>query len=62
MYLYLKYLYSNYGGMYIPLSNDEHRFVLKVHPTHENGHWECGRNSNSVAALPHAAVVLYTTI
>ena len=43
--------------MYIPLSDDEHRFVQKVHPTRANGHWEHGRNSNPVATLPHAAVV-----
>ena len=48
--------------MYIPLSDDEHRFVQKVHPTHTNGHWEHGHNSNPVATLPHAAVVLYATI
>ena len=43
--------------MYIPLGDDELRFVQKVHPTRANGHWECGRNSNTVATLPHAAVV-----
>ena len=32
-------------GMYIPFSDDEHRFVQKVHPAHANGHWECGHNS-----------------
>ena len=48
--------------MYIPLSDDEHQFVQKVHPTCANGHWECGRNSNPVATLAHAAVVLYATI
>ena len=31
--------------MYIPLSDDEHRFVQKVHPAHANGHWERGRNA-----------------
>ena len=51
-----------YCGMYIPFSDDEHRFVQKIHPTHANGHWECGHNSNPVAMLPHAAVVLYATI
>ena len=51
-----------YCGMYIPLSEDEHRFVKKVHPTRANGHWERGHNSNPVASLPHAAVVLYATI
>ena len=25
--------------MYIPLCDDEHQFVQKVHPTHANGHW-----------------------
>ena len=49
-------------GMYIPLSDDEHRFVRKVHPTHANGHWECKHNSNPVATLPHGTVVLYATI
>ena len=48
--------------MYIPLSDDEHRFVQKVHSAHANSHWKCGRNSNPVATLPHAAVVLYATI
>ena len=27
-------------GMYIPLSDDKHRFVQKVHSTCANGHWE----------------------
>ena len=53
---------SDYCGMYIPLSDDEHRFVQKVHPVHANGHWECPCNSNPVATLPHASVVLYATI
>ena len=48
--------------MCVPLSDDEHRFVQKVHLTRANGHLECGRNSNLVATLPHAAVVLYATI
>ena len=48
--------------MHIPLSDDEHRFVQKVHPAHANGHWEQGCNSNPVATLPHVAVVLYATI
>ena len=48
--------------MYIPLSDDKHRFVQKVHSARASGHWECGRNSNPVAMLPHAAVVLYATI
>ena len=48
--------------MYIPLSDDKHRFVQKIHSTRANGHWEHGRNSNPVATLPHAAVVLYATI
>ena len=48
--------------MYIPLSDDEHRFVQKVHPTRVNGHWEHRRNSNPVATLPLATVVLYATI
>ena len=26
--------------MYIPLSDDEHRFVQKVHPARANSHWE----------------------
>ena len=56
--LYLIY----YCGVYIPLSNDEHRFVQKVHPAHANGHWERGHNSNPVATLPHATVVLYAAI
>ena len=43
--------------MYIPLSDDKHRFVQKVHPARANGHWERGHNSNPVATLPHAAVV-----
>ena len=53
---------STHCGIYIPLSDDEHRFVQKVHPAHANGHWKRGCNSNPVATLPHAAVVLYTTI
>ena len=48
--------------MYIPLSDDEHQFLQKVHLTRANGHWEHGCNSNPVATLPHAAVVLYATI
>ena len=44
-------------SMYVPLCDDKHQFVQKVHPTHANGHWECGRNSNPVATLPHAVVV-----
>ena len=48
--------------MCIPLSDDEHQFVQKVHPARANGHWVHGRNSNPVARLPHAAVVLYATI
>ena len=48
--------------MYIPLSDDEHRFVQKVHSAHANGHWERRRNSNPVATLPNATVVLYRTI
>ena len=51
-----------YSGMYIPLSDDKHRFVQKVHSTHANGLWKPGRNSKQVATLPHAAVVLYATI
>ena len=47
--------------MYIPLSDDEHRFVQKIHPAHANGHWERGRNSSPVAMLPHP-VVLYAAI
>ena len=43
--------------MYIPLSDDEHQFVQKVHPARANGHWERRRNSNPVATLLHAAVV-----
>ena len=46
----------------IPLSDDEHRFVQKVHPARANGHWEHRHTSNPVATLPHAAVVLYATI
>ena len=48
--------------MYMPLSDDKHRFVQKVHSTPANGHCEHGHNSNPVATLPHAAVVLYATI
>ena len=48
--------------MYIPLSDDEHRFVQKVHSARANSHRERGCNSNTVAMLPHAAVVLYATI
>ena len=43
--------------MYIPLSDDKHRFVQKVHSARASGHWERGRNSNPVAMLPYAAVV-----
>ena len=43
--------------MYIPLSDDKHQFVQKVHSACANGHWEHGSNSNPVATLPHAAVV-----
>ena len=53
---------SFHCGMYIPLSDDEHQFVQKVHLACANGHWERGCNSNPVATLPHAAVVLYATI
>ena len=49
-------------GMHIPLSDDEHRFVQKVHIACANGHWERRCNSNPVATLPHTAVVLYATI
>ena len=48
--------------MYVPLSDDEHRFVQKVHLAHANGDLERGLNSNPVASLPHAAVVFYATI
>ena len=48
--------------VYVLLSDDEHRFIQKVHLARANGHWECGRNSNPVATLPHATVVLYATI
>ena len=48
--------------MYIALGDDEHRFVQKVNPACANGHWEHGCNSNPVATLPHATVVLYATI
>ena len=48
----------NCCGMYIPLSDDEHRFVQKVHPTCANSQWKHGHNSNPVATLPHAAVGL----
>ena len=51
-----------YCGMYVPLSDDEHRFVQKVHSARANGHWERQRNSNPVATLLHDAVVLYATI
>ena len=50
-----------YCGMYKPLS-DKHQFVQKVHSARANSHWEHGHNSNPVATLPHAAVVLYATI
>ena len=52
----------NFIAVCIPLSDDEHRFLQKVHPARANGHWECGHNCNPVATLPHAAVVLYATI
>ena len=48
--------------MYILLSDDKHRFVQKVHSARANGHREHRRNSNLVATLPHATVVLYATI
>ena len=48
--------------MYIRLIDDEHRFVQKVHSARANDHWERRRNSNPVAMLPYAAVVLYATI
>ena len=48
--------------MYVPLSDDKHRFVQKVHLARANGYWERKRNSNPVATLPHVAVVLYATI
>ena len=48
--------------MYVPLSDDKHRFVQKVHPASANGHWEHERNSNPVATLPHIAAVLYAPI
>ena len=48
--------------MNIPLSDDKHRFIQKVHPARANGYWEREANSNPVATLPHAAVVLYATI
>ena len=51
-----------YCGMCIPLRDDEHRFLQKVHLACANGHWEHGPNSNPGAMLPHAAVVLYATI
>ena len=51
-----------YCSTYIPLSDYEHRFVQKVYLARANGHWEHGCNSNPVATLPHAAVVLYATI
>ena len=47
--------------MYILLTDDQHRFVQKVHSTRANGHWERGRNSNPVATLPYAAVVYVPT-
>ena len=48
--------------MYIPLTDDEHRFLQKGPLARANSHWECGRNSNPIATLPHATVVLYATI
>ena len=39
------------ASVYIPLSDDEHRFVQKVHSAHENGHWERGRNSNPICYI-----------
>ena len=48
--------------MYIPIRDDEHRFLQKVHFACANGHWEHGRNSNPVATLPHGTVVLHATI
>ena len=53
---------KNYRSIYIPLCDNEHRFVQNIHSTHANSHWEHGHNSNTVAMLPHAAVVLYATI
>ena len=53
---------SSCCSMYIPFSDDKPRFVQKVHSARANGHWEHGRNSNPVATLPNAAVVLYATI
>ena len=43
--------------MFIPLSDDKHQFVQKVHSARANGHWECERNSNPAVTLPHGAVV-----
>ena len=37
--------------MYIPLSDDKHRSVQKVHSARANGHWEHGRNSIIVTQL-----------
>ena len=45
--------------MYVPLSDDKHQFVQKVHSICANGHWEQGRNSNPVTMLPHATVVFH---
>ena len=41
----------SYCGMYITLSDDELRFVQKVHPTYASGHCLCRHNCNPL--LPH---------
>ena len=45
--------------MYIPLSDDKHQMVRD---SSKKCAGQRGRNSNPVAKLPHAAVVLYATI
>ena len=44
----------HYFGMYIPLSDDKHQMVRD---SSKKNTGQCGRNSNPVATLPHAAVV-----
>ena len=41
--------------MYVPLSDDKHQIVRDNSKKKHTG--QCGRNSNPVATLPHAAVV-----
>ena len=48
-YVLLKPIYC----MYIPLSDDEHRFVQKVHTARANGHCLCGWNNNPLLLRYH---------